>query len=861
MPLNIRPIAIELEEGAFTFPGMVLIPNALTPRIITPGNIFEIQDDFGGVHTSFTDAGVLDMGDNSIIDIGFMDFNLVNGIAQAEGRAVWNDDDGTLNLGLKGGIVNLQVGQEQVLRGKNTIGSTIDDGMAVRISGASGSKPEFGLAEADVLATAGSIGLATEDILNNANGYVTTFGLVRDIDTTGTPVGEVWAAADRIFVSNTAGELTNVSPTSTERIIFIGIILRAHATEGVIWVSPINVSYLSELSGVTISSPADNELLAYDSGTGLWINQTPTEAGLDARYVEILGDTMTGPLIIDGGADEIQLIVQANATQTANLLELQESGGAAFFEVAGGGSINSVLAYTTTGTLDIDRLYEIKATVTGDNAGANRFPRALFAQIVSAGAVNFSNNSEIIGLEGQVVMNVAITVGNAVGLQGRLVPKNSSITKVGVGVRANILSTSDAEVTTAIVLDADLNLLTNTLTSTNTYLMRANVTTTIGSITTTNMYGLFIGDINVGGTTNHAILTNAGNVWFNFGGDADTDFIFSGDTDPNLLFLDGGEDAAAFGTATILSGVLLTVNGHIGITSQNEMRFYDNGNYVGFEAPALSANQIWVLPDADGIDGDVMFTDGAGNLNWGANASTRAFTFTSSSGGSGTIYAGGHYRFGATDNDFNPSITFGTANVAYGDHIFLVAAAGGSGGTDTVIRITGTSITDEGVRTAADTEDLTVDDAGAAGAYYETTKKWVGQVSIAKQSGPDILCNYGGTKYWDDNNEDFKVTGVDVTWLGGANDANPNLILRHHKATGWTYNAGSAPTPPTGIASMNTDYVTEIQVSNGEEGAWKRINLSVNVNGSGAEGLIIEVITTANKAFELGNFLMRVVPQ
>lgn len=52
------------------------------------------------------------------------------------------------------------------------------------------------------------------------------------------------------------------------------------------------------------------------------------------------------------------------------------------------------------------------------------------------------------------------------------------------------------------------------------------------------------------------------------------------------------------------------------ITGQKELRFYEGANYVGFEAPALSANQIWVLPDADGSADDVLQTDGAGNLSW-----------------------------------------------------------------------------------------------------------------------------------------------------------------------------------------------------------------------------------------------------
>jgi len=71
----------------------------------------------------------------------------------------------------------------------------------------------------------------------------------------------------------------------------------------------------------------------------------------------------------------------------------------------------------------------------------------------------------------------------------------------------------------------------------------------------------------------------------------------------------------------------LTVNGpdflveiedaDLAIRSQGELRFYDNGNYVGFEAPALAADQIWVLPSADGNADEVLTTDGGGNLSWG----------------------------------------------------------------------------------------------------------------------------------------------------------------------------------------------------------------------------------------------------
>lgn len=70
-------------------------------------------------------------------------------------------------------------------------------------------------------------------------------------------------------------------------------------------------SALDELTDVTIASVTDNEVLAYNSGTSTWINQTAAEAGLavsshnhDATYVNVTGDTMTGNLIITGTASD-----------------------------------------------------------------------------------------------------------------------------------------------------------------------------------------------------------------------------------------------------------------------------------------------------------------------------------------------------------------------------------------------------------------------------------------------------------------------------------------------------------------------------------------------------------------------------
>ena len=78
-----------------------------------------------------------------------------------------------------------------------------------------------------------------------------------------------------------------------------------------------------------------------------------------------------------------------------------------------------------------------------------------------------------------------------------------------------------------------------------------------------------------------------------------------------LSFKTGSSEAAA-------EKVTIDSAGNLSLTASNtELRFYEGSNYVGFEAPALSANQIWVLPTADGTANQVLQTNGSGTLSWG----------------------------------------------------------------------------------------------------------------------------------------------------------------------------------------------------------------------------------------------------
>jgi hypothetical protein len=233
-----------------------------------------------------------------------------------------------------------------------------------------------------------------------------------------------------------------------------------------------------------------------------------------------------------------------------------------------------------------------------------------------------------------------------------------------------------------------------------------------------------------------------------------------------------------------------------------------------------------------------------------------SWSFVSPAGSAGTFYVGGFYLLPATSYTPAGGTTLGSADAAYGAHAFIVL---GASSTDMVVRVTGTSIDEQGGRVTSDTEDLDTS-GGVTDDYFETPKKWVGQLSLSLLSGTGVVVNHGLCKYWDNQNSDFRVTGIEVTGRAGANDSAPNFGVIRHQSVGWTYGGGSGAIPPAFAADMQTDYDTEYKFVSGEHFAWKRVGLSEGFQGSGDEGLICVVITTAAKAIEMCNLTLSIRP-
>ncbi len=221
---------------------------------------------------------------------------------------------------------------------------------------------------------------------------------------------------------------------------------------------------------------------------------------------------------------------------------------------------------------------------------------------------------------------------------------------------------------------------------------------------------------------------------------------------------------------------------------------------------------------------------------------TVSWSWSSLLAGAGTDFFAGGYLFSGASNTFAAPQTIGTANRSYAAHAFIVTGAVPA--ADVTITITGTGITDLGVRDAAQSVDIVIPAGTPVNSYFETDEKWLGTATFTLAGGPATLCNWGYAKYWDNNNMNFMLEGIEVTGEAFLTDAAIDLQVIHHRATGWTFNVGADPTFPAAIASLATDYGADAGIQVGQEFAWKRVDLDTVVQGNDAEGIILASITS-----------------
>lgn len=191
--------------------------------------------------------------------------------ADSQGEIVWNTTYGGLDVAMNG--INLGIGQQEVFYGKLT--EDVSKGNVIMFAGAQGD--HFLLAKANVDAPGFIdeyiIGCAAEDGNTNDFIYVTTYGRIDAVDTQG------FGAGNLLYLSTTTpGALTNIMPTQPDHAILIAAVAKEESSpssnNGTIFVRPtFGKSHLDLLHDVKITTPANNQILRYDSGNTVWVNE------------------------------------------------------------------------------------------------------------------------------------------------------------------------------------------------------------------------------------------------------------------------------------------------------------------------------------------------------------------------------------------------------------------------------------------------------------------------------------------------------------------------------------------------------------------------------------------------------------
>ena len=235
----------------------------------------------------------------------WIQFNTSGTATPGVGRLMWNETDGTLEFQMKGGAVTQQIGMEQVLRVSANDNGGLLKGKVIYATGSDGVNLKVAYATATSETTSSkTLAVMTETVTGGNKGFATTFGLVRGLNTDGMTEGAA------VWLSPTgSGNMTTTRPTTPDHAVFIGYCLRANQNNGVVFVNIQNGYELEELHNVSITSPANNEVLTYEASSGLWKNKVNAADGVTSvtASAPLTGGTITSTGTI--GLDQSALVV------------------------------------------------------------------------------------------------------------------------------------------------------------------------------------------------------------------------------------------------------------------------------------------------------------------------------------------------------------------------------------------------------------------------------------------------------------------------------------------------------------------------------------------------------------------------
>ena len=235
-----------------------------------------------------------------------------------------------------------QEAQRLITEVYNSTGATLAKGSIVYINGGQGNLPTVTKAIATGDATsAQTYGVVQSDITNMNNGFVVAMGSLTNLDTQVYPVGT------QLYLSaTTAGDWTSTKPYAPLHLVYVGIVVRSHPTQGVVEIRIQNGYELDELHDVSAQNPTNGDILQYVAATDLWTKTAGTTTNIaegtnlyftDARARAAITLTTTGT----SGA----------ATYSGGTLNIPQYQGVLTNPVTGTGTTNTLPKFTGASTI------------------------------------------------------------------------------------------------------------------------------------------------------------------------------------------------------------------------------------------------------------------------------------------------------------------------------------------------------------------------------------------------------------------------------------------------------------------------------------------------------------------------------
>jgi hypothetical protein len=179
-------------------------------------------------------------------------------------------------------------------------------------------------------------------------------------------------------------------PSAPDNMVYLGVVKRVQSNNGSVYVHVQNGFELEELHNVSITSPANNNVLAYDSATSLWKNETAAQAGLSVvGHVHSGADITSGALDIARGG--------TGGTTGSGWIPITPTS------VTGGGTrtINADGSVTLTSATNVVfngvftsayRNYKVIFT----SSGSSNTPNYILLRFASGGTVNTTTNYQYV---------------------------------------------------------------------------------------------------------------------------------------------------------------------------------------------------------------------------------------------------------------------------------------------------------------------------------------------------------------------------------------------------------------------------------------------------------------------------------